>query len=225
MPLKLYYHPLSSFCWKALIALYENDTPFTPVMLDLSKPDQRDLLLNLSPIGKFPVLHDEARSHVVPESSVIIEYLDHYYPGRTRFIPSDLDLAQQIRLRDRFFDLYVHLPMQKMVGDRMRPKDQKDPKGVDEARARIGSCYDILEAELATRFANTISANVWTVGETFTLADCAAAPALFYGNQVQPFRDTHKNLKAYFDHLSARPSFARVIKEAEPYFAMFPRES
>jgi glutathione S-transferase len=214
MSLKLYYHPLSSFCWKVLIALYENDTPFTPVMLDLSKEAERATLLKLWPIGKFPVLRDEATDRTIPESSIIIEYLDNQYPGRTRLIPADPKLALQARLRDRFYDLYVHLPMQKVVGDRLRPAGQGDSFGVDEARARIASCYGMIDKEVANK--------TWAMGETFTLADCAAAPALFYGNKVLPFGD-HKNVTAYFARLLARPSFARVVKEAEPYFAMFPK--
>jgi glutathione S-transferase len=215
MSLKLYYHPLSSFCWKVLIALYENDTPFTPVMLDLGKVDEREMLLKLWPIGKFPVLRDEARERVIPESSIIIEYLDNHCPGRTRFIPADPDIARQTRLRDRFYDLYVHLPMQKVVGDRLRPAGNNDPFGVDEARARIASCYGMIDKEVAAR--------TWAMGDGFTLADCAAAPALFYGNMVAPFGDSHKNVMAYFERLKARPSFARVLKEAAPYLAMFPR--
>jgi glutathione S-transferase len=215
MSLKLYYHPLSSFCWKALIALYENDTPFTPVMVDLGNADERAALLKLWPIGKFPVLRDDATDRTIPETSIIIEYLDHQYPGRTRFIPADTDLARQTRLRDRFYDLYVHLPMQKVVGDRLRPEADRDRYGVDEAKARIESCYGMIDKEMAAR--------TWAMGEAFTLADCAAAPALFYGSMVVPFGDTRKNVAAYFERLKARPSFARVLKEAEPYFAMFPK--
>jgi glutathione S-transferase len=215
MSLKLYYHPLSSFCWKVLIALYENDTPFTPVMVDLGNAEERAELLKLWPIGKFPVLRDEARGSVIPESSIIIEYLDTHYPGRVRFVPADTDLARQTRLRDRFYDLYVHLPMQKAVGDRLRPARNSDPYGVDEAKARIESCYGMIDKEVATR--------TWAMGDTFTIADCAAAPALFYGNMVVPIGDAHKNLAAYFERLKARPSFARVLKQAEPYFAMFPK--
>ena len=215
MSLKLYYHPLSSFCWKVLIALYENDTPFTPVMVDLGSAEERAALLKLWPIGKFPVLRDDATDRTIPETSIIIEYLDNHYPGRTRFIPAEQKLALQTRLRDRFYDLYVHLPMQKVVGDRLRPPGNSDPFGVDEAKARIASCYGMIDKEMAAR--------TWAMGEAFTLADCAAAPALFYGSMVVPFGDNHKNLAAYFGRLKARPSFARVLKEAEPYFAMFPK--
>jgi glutathione S-transferase len=215
MALTLHFHPLSSYCHKALIALYENDVPFTPNMVDLSNQIERAALLNLWPIGKFPVLCDDARDRTVPESTVIIEYLDRYYPGATRFIPADVELAWQARLRDRFYDLYVHSPMQKIVGDRMRPEGRKDPQGVEEARARLRTAYGMIEQQMATR--------TWAMGEAFGLADCAAAPALFYANEVLPFGDAYPNLAAYFDRLKARPSYARVLKEAQPYFAMFPR--
>jgi glutathione S-transferase len=215
MSLTLYYHPLSSFCWKALIALYENGTPFTPQLVDLSNEAERAALLKLWPIGKFPVLRDAAADRVIPESSIIIEYLDTHYPGVTKFLPEDIDLARQIRLRDRFYDLYVHLPMQKIMGDRLRPADSKDPYGVDEARARLQSCYGMIDKEMSSRS--------WAMGDAFSLADCAAAPALFYGNMVAPFGEAHKNLSDYFERLQARPSFARVLKEAEPYFNMVPR--
>lgn len=217
MSLKLYFHPLSSFCWKTLIALYENDTPFAPQMVDLSNETERAALLRLWPVGKFPVLRDDARDRTIPESSIIIEYLDQHYPGRTRFIPADATLASQTRLRDRFYDLYVHLSVQKIVGDRMRPAGKKDPHGVEEAKARIQSCYGVIDREIATK--------TWAMGEAFSMADCAASPALFYANKVMPFGDTHGNVQAYFDRLKARPSFARVIGEAEPYFHLFPRET
>jgi glutathione S-transferase len=217
MSLTLHFHPLSSFCWKALIALYENDTPFEPRLVDLGNETERAALHKLWPIGKFPVLSDDARDRTIPESSIIIEYLDNYYPGRTRFIPADPKVALQTRLRDRFYDLYVHLSVQKIVGDRLRPEGKKDPHGVEEAKARIQSCYGMIDKEVA--------AKTWAMGEAFSLADCAASPALFYASKVMPLGDTHQNVTAYFDRLQARPSFARVIKEAEPYFAMFPQET
>ena len=215
MSLTLHFHPLASYCHKALIALYENDTPFTPNMVDLSNESERAALLKLWPIGKFPVLSDEARNQTVPESTVIIEYLDRYYPGRTQFLSADADRAWQTRLRDRFYDLFVHEPMQKIVGDRLRPEDKKDPHGVEEAKARLRTSYGMIDDEMATR--------TWAMGEAFSLADCAAAPALFYANEVMPFGESHQSVAAYFGRLKARLSYARVLKEAEPYFGMFPR--
>ena len=217
MSLTLHFHPLASYCHKVLIALYENETPFTPNLVDLGNEVERAALLKLWPIGKFPVLRDDARDQNVPESSIIIEYLDRYYPGRTQFITGDADRARGIRLRDRFYDLYVHEPMQKIVGDRLRPQGKDDPHGVEEAKARLKASYGMIDQEMASR--------TWAMGEAFSLADCAAAPALFYANEVLPFGDTHRNVAAYFNRLKARPSYARVLREAEPYFAMFPGEA
>jgi glutathione S-transferase len=215
MSLTLHFHPLSSFCWKALIALYQNDTPFTPNTVDLGNADERAALLKLWPIGKFPVLRDDARDQIIPESSIIIEYLDRHYPGRTQFIPTEPDRAWQARLRDRFYDLYLHLPMQKIMGDRLRPEGKKDPHGVEEARAQLRTSYDVIEEQMAD--------GVWAMGAAFGLADCAALPALFYGNMVEPFGESHKNVTAYFERLKTRPSVARVLREAEPYFKMVPK--
>jgi glutathione S-transferase len=217
MSLTLYYHPLSSFCWKALIALYENDIPFTAQVVDLTDERERAALSKMWPIGKFPVLRDQAKDRIVPESTIIIEYLDTHYPGATRFLPADADAARQTRLRDRFYDLYVHLPMQKIVGDRLRPAASRDPYGVDEAKARLTSCYGMIDKEVAQRS--------WAMGEAFSLADCAAAPALFYASMAVPFGAEHDNVAAYLERLKARPAFARVLKEAEPYFHMVPKEA
>ena len=216
MSLTLHFHPLSSFCWKALIALYENGVPFTPHLVDLGNPAERAALLKLWPIGKFPVLQDDARAEIVPESSVVIEYLDRHYPGRARLIPDDADRALQTRLRDRFYDLYVHLPMQKIMGDRLRPR-LLDAVGIlVSLRAQLRTSYAVIEQQMAR--------GAFAMGDDFSLADCAAAPALFYGSMVQPFGDGQKNLAGYFERLKARPSFARVLKEAEPYFGMVPKE-
>ena len=215
MSLTLYFHPLSSFCWKTLIALYENDTPFTPHMLRAGNEADLAGLLELWPVGKFPVLRDGARDQIIPESTIIIEYLDRYYPGRTRFIPAAPDLAWQTRLRDRFYDLYVHLPVQNIIGDRLRPLAAKDPHGVEQARARLRSCYEIIDRQMAGCH--------WAMGEAFCLADCAALPALFYANKVEPIGEKHSNVTAYLERLKARPSVARVLTEAEPYFNLFPQ--
>lgn len=215
MSLTLYYHPFASYCQKVLIALYENGAPFTPKFVDLGDPKQRAELVALWPIGKFPVLRDEARGQTIPESSIIIDYLDRHYPGRIRLIPEETGLALETRLRDRVFDLYLHAPMQALVGDRLRPAGSRDPFGVEEARARLRSSYDMIERDIAGR--------QWAVGEAFTMADCAAAPALYYADLVEPFRDSHPGLAAYFERLLRRPSFARVVEEAGPYRHLFPR--
>jgi glutathione S-transferase len=215
MTLTLNFHPLSSYCMKELIALYENDTPFKPQIVDFSNAAQAAEFRSMWPVGKFPVLRDEAGDRMIPESSIIIEYLDQHYPGRTRFLPADPDAARQMRFRDRFFDLYVQGPMQKIVGDRLRPQGKKDELGVEQARTQLKTALDIVDREMA--------ANTWAMGDAFGMADCAAAPALYYANLVAPFIETHKNATAYLDRLMRRPSFARTVKEAEPYRAMFPK--
>jgi glutathione S-transferase len=217
MSLTLHFHPLSSFCWKVLIALYENDIAFTPNQVDLTNPAERAAFLKLWPIGKFPVLVDAERGETVPESSVIVEYLDRHHPGRTRFIPADPDAALETRLRDRFYDLYIHLPMQEIVGDRLRPQDRRDPFGVAAARSRIRGSYAMVEEQMASR--------PYAVGTAFTLADCAALPALFYADRVEPFAAEHRNIAAYVERLRQRPSVARVLEEAKPFFHMFPKEA
>lgn len=216
MSLELYFHPLSSFCWKVLVALYENDTPFAPHLVDLSNAVAAAEFKKMWPIGKFPVLRDEAMDRVVPESSIIIEYLDQHYPGETRFLPADRDLARQTRLRDRFFDLYVHLPMQKIVGDRLRPAGKGDAHGVEQVKAQLLTALGMVDGDMATR--------TWAMGDAFGMADCAALPALYYANLVTPFTSTHKHAAAYLDRLTRRPSVARTLREAEPYRHLFPQE-
>ena len=167
------------------------------------------------PIGKFPVLCDEAKARTIPESSMIIEYLARHYPGTTELIPEDADLAWETRLRDRFYDLYVNVPMQKIVTDRLRPAGRNDPHGVEEARRLLQTAYGLIDQEMETR--------TWAIGDAFSMADCAAAPAMYYANLVMPFGDAHRNAAAYLGRLMERPSFARVVEEAKPYRALFPK--
>jgi glutathione S-transferase len=214
MSLKLYFHPLSSFCQKVLVALYENDTPFEPHIVDLADETSRAELLKVWPLGKFPVLRDTVKDRTIPESSIIIEYLAQHYPGRTQLVPDDAELARQTRLSDRFFDLYVSEPTTKVVTDRLRPAGKNDPYGVEQAKARLQTAYRMIDQDMATK--------TWATGKAFSMADCAAAPPLFYANMVMPFADTHKNVAAYFDRLMARPSYARVVDEARPYLKLFP---
>jgi glutathione S-transferase len=216
MSLTLYMHPLSSFCHKALIALYENATPFTAKIVDFGDADQRAAFMRVWPIGKFPVLRDDARNETIPESSIIIEYLTRYYPGAAKLIPDDAEAALKVRAKDRFFDLYIHDPMQRVVADRLRPANAKDPMSVAASRERIAQAVDILEVELRP--------GGWAVGDAFTMADCAAAPALYYANEVAPFKDSHPNVAAYMGRLHQRPSYARAFAEAQPFMHMFPRE-
>ncbi|MDW9770599.1 glutathione S-transferase family protein [Sinorhizobium meliloti] len=197
MTLTLYLHPLASFCHKVLIALYEAGTPFKPQIVDLGNPAEHARYLEVWPVGKIPVLHDSARDRTVPETSVIIEYLDQHYPGAQPLIPRDDALALEARLWDRFFDLYVQVPMQKIVTD-----------------TSLATAYDLAERHFRDRR--------FAAGESFSIADCAAAPALFYAGIVAPFDGTHPNLGAYFERLLERPSFQRTLAEARPYFPLFP---
>jgi len=214
MALTLYYHPLASFCWKALIPLYENDTPFEGQIVDLMDEPSAAAFKRIWPIRRFPVLHDGTRDRTVPESSIIIEYLDQHYPGRVRLVPHDPDLARETRFRDRFYDLYVHEPMQKIVTDRLRPPGKNDPHGVETARALLRTSLGMIDQDMA--------AKTWAMGEAFTMADCAASPALFYADKVMPLGATWSNAAAYLERLKQRPAFTRVLNEAEPYFKNFP---
>jgi glutathione S-transferase len=214
MSLILYYHPLASFCHKVLIALYENGTPFHGQIVDLGDPVASAEFFKLWPVGKIPLLRDASRGRTIPETTIIIEYVGRHHPGAAPLLPSEEDTRLDVRLWDRFFDTYVQIPMQKIVGDRLRAEDDKDPKGVGEARATLETAYGMIEAAMADR--------TWIAGDGFSMADCAAAPALFYADIVAPFSETHPNIAAYFERLVARPSVARVLEEAKPYFQYFP---
>ena len=217
MSLTLYMHPLASFCQKVLIAFYENDTPFEPRIVNLADETSRAEFLKIWPIGRMPVLRDEARDRTIPESSIIIEYLAQHYAGKMQLVPTDADLARQTRFRDRFYDLYVQEPMQKIVTDRLRPAGNNDPHGVERAKGLLQAAYGMIEHDMSTK--------TWAMGDAFSMADCAAAPALFYADLVLPFGDTYPNTAAYLRRLRERPSFARVVREAEPYRALFPKEN
>jgi len=214
MSLTMHLHPLASFCWKPLIALYENGTPFAAVIVDLGDEQSRAAFLRISPTGKMPALRDDARDRTVLESTIVIEYLAAHYPGPVDLVPADIDLALIVRQADRFYDFYVQAPMQKIVADRLRPQDKIDPFGVEEARAQLRNAYAIIEQDMQSK--------TWATGEAFTMADCAAAPALFYANKVEPLGDKYPAVKRYHDRLLQRPSVVRVIEEAQPYFKFFP---
>jgi glutathione S-transferase len=214
MSLELYFHPLASFCMKALVALYENDTPFKPHLLDLADASVRADFAAMWPLAKMPLLRDHAKDRNIPEATIIIEYLAHHYPGQTALIPADDDLAWQARLRDRFHDLYVNAPMQKVVTDKFRPAGKHDPHGIELAKEMLKTSYGIVDQEMKTK--------TWAIGDAFTMADCSAAPALYYANKVLPFGAAHRNAAAYLGRLMERPSFVRVLEEAKPYFALFP---
>jgi len=214
MSFELYYHPLSSYCWKALIALYEAEIPFEKHLVDLQDPAERAAFLEVTPLGKFPVLRDAKLARAIPESSILIEHLAHAAPSAARLVPSSPKLALEVRAKDRFFDLYVMEPMSKIVEDKIRPEAERDPRGVAAAHARLAGAYAIAEGFLGE--------SSWATGEAFTLADCAAAPALFYADKVHPLTSASPGTRDYLARLCARPSFARVLREAEPYMSMFP---
>lgn len=214
MHLQLFLHPLSSYCHKVLIALYENEIPFEAKRID--DPAVAAEYARLSPLKRFPILRDVERNQVIPESTIIIEYLQACFPGRTKLIPDDPQLAWQVRLRDRFCDNYLHTPVQKFAGDHMRPQGKRDAYGVDEAKALFAKALALVDAEIAGR--------TWAMGDTFTLADCSAAPTIFYGDRFfGPFRQSHPNALAYLDRLMARPAYARALEEAKPFMHLLPK--
>ncbi|KAB0507394.1 MULTISPECIES: glutathione S-transferase family protein [Pseudomonas] len=210
MSLTLYYHPLASFCHKVLIALYENGTEFERRIIDLGDAADSAELLALWPIGKFPVIRDPVHQRNLPESSIIIEYLDRQYPGKHRLVPDDWDSALEVRLWDRFFDHYVQVPMQQIVSDRLHATNGD----LSRERATLETAYGMLDRRMASR--------IWVASPAFSMADCAAAPALFYARTLVPFPDDYRHLSAYFERLVQRPSFQRVIDEARPWFSYYP---
>jgi glutathione S-transferase len=214
MSLTLHYHPLASFCWKVQIALYENETPFTGEVVNLGDKQASAHFFDLWPVGKMPVLRDDRRDRTVPETTVIIEYLDRYYPGAQKLLPADEELRLDARLWDRFFDFYVQQPMQRIVAQQLRPEAERDPRAVPESTATLQTAYGMLERQMSTR--------TWVTGDAFTLADCAAFPALFYSGTLVPFAETHPKTANYFERLTQRPSVRRVIDEARPYFKFYP---
>jgi glutathione S-transferase len=212
MALTLYYHPFSSYSWKALIPLYEAGTPFKARRID--DPEAAAEWKRRWPIARFPVLVEEESGLTLPEASIIIEYLDRHYPGPQPMLPSDPDRQLEVRLLDRLFDNYLHASMQKIVGDRLRDAARRDAQGVEEAHAMLDTCYAWLEAHMAGR--------QWAVGDGFTLADCAAAPALFYADWVHPIGDAFPTVAAYRARLLARPSVKRAVDDARPFRPLFP---
>ena len=208
----LYAHPFSSYCQKVLIALYENDTPFEFRMLLPGDEQATAEFQALWPLKRFPVLVDEGRT--VVEASIIIEHLELHHPGPVRLIPEEARAALPVRMMDRFFDNYVMTPQQRIVFDAIRPAEHRDPYGAAEARAMLDTAYRWLDGEMAGR--------EWAAGESFSLADCAAAPALFYADWTHPIGEAFRNVHAYRRRLLARPSFARAVDEARPFRPLFP---
>jgi glutathione S-transferase len=211
MPLTLYAHPFASYCWKPLIALYENTTPSAYRLVEDAAG--RAELESLWPMKKFPLLRDGDATIV--ESSIIVEYLIRRHPGTTRMKPVNDDAALAVRFMDRFFDNYVMTPMQTLVSDRIRTETERDAKGVAEARKMLDVAYGWLEEQLTPQ--------AWESGSTFSLADCSAAPALFYADWVHPVGDRFPGVRAYRGRVLARPSVARVVDEARPFRKLFPQ--
>jgi glutathione S-transferase len=214
MALTLLFHPLASFCHKVLIALYENRIDFRAETVDFGDPGSAAALLQKWPVGKIPVLYDDSLDRTVPETSIIIEYLQQHYPGPVSLLPEDQDAGLEARLWDRFFDLYVSAPMQTIVADRLRHENAKDPLGVADARKTLDTAYAMIEVQVASA--------PWAIGDQFTIADCAAAPGLFFASIVHPFGESRAHLRRYFERLLERPSVRRTLAEAQPYFSMFP---
>jgi glutathione S-transferase len=212
MTLQFFAHPFSSYCQKVLIALYENGTPFTYRMLAPGEDENGAEFAKLSPMQRMPLLVDKGRS--VFESSIVIEYLELYHPGPVRLVPQDGDAALEVRKMDRVFDNYIMTPMQTIVFDFIRAPELRDAHGVARARAMLDRAYAWLDGLMAGR--------KWAAGDNFTLADCAAAPSLFYADWVHPIPEQFASLRAYRTRLLARPSFARAVDEGRPYRSYFP---
>lgn len=209
MSLTLHSHPLSSHCWKVLIALHELGLPFEARLVNLGDPAERAAYAALWPTAKIPLLTDGER--VVPETSLQIEYLDR---GRHQLLPEGFDAQLQVRLWDRLFDCYVMAPMQHYIAQQLRPEAERDAKAQADAVAALGRAYDMIESRRGDHH--------WAAADTFTMADCAAAPALFYASTIRPFSSEHQRLAAYFERLLARPSVWRCIVEARPVFRYYP---
>ena len=211
--LTLHYHPLSSYCHKVLIAIDVLGVEVDKRLLNPGDPEERTAYRALWPTGKMPLLVDGLRP--VPESSIIIEHLQRHHarPGRT-LIPDGPDAALDVRLWDRLFDLYVMTPMQALTADLLRPQGERDARGVAQAREGLASAYAFIDRHLDGR--------TWASGNAFSLADCAAAPALFYALPYVPLAPQQVHLAAYFERLVAHPSVARTIDQARPYFKLYP---
>lgn len=210
--LSLFAHPFSSYCWKVQIALYENRTDYEYKLLGADQADNQTLLSRISPHGKFPVLVDDERA--IFESSIIIEYLQQFHPGDRMLIPGDSLDALEVRKMDRFFDNYVMTPMQRIVSDFIRKPAERDSLTVSEAKLMLSRSYQWLETYLIGRD--------FACGADFSLADCAAAPSLFYADWVYDIGQEFPLLRAYRKRLLARKSVMDSVEKARPYRSYFP---
>jgi glutathione S-transferase len=212
MSLALYGHPFASFVWKPLIALYERGLTFDFRMVDSDYPQNARRMAELSPTGQFPALVDGDRK--VTQSNSIIEYLDLFHGDAPPMVPENAREALDARMIADVFDDYIHAQTQRIVGDALRGEDERDPRGVADAHILMERCYDWMEPRL--------HGQEWATCGGFTIADCAAAPALFYGDWVHPIPARCTALAAYRARLLSRPSVARVVEEARPYRPFFP---
>ncbi|MCQ8784133.1 glutathione S-transferase family protein [Mangrovibrevibacter kandeliae] len=212
MSLQLFIHPFASYCWKVLIALNEQGLKFEVRLLDGSDAPTGEEFAERWPLRKMPILVDAGRT--VVESTIIIEHLELHHAAERRLLPADAAVALDIRLMDRIFDTYIHAPMQAIVADALRPEGSRDALGTAQAKATLATAYAWIEGRL--------QAGVWACGESFTLADCAAAPALFYADWVCAIPPELALLRDYRRRLLARPSVARCVEDARPFRSLFP---
>jgi len=207
--LELFGHPFSSCTQKVLIALWADGTDFNYRMIE--SPENMAELKRHSPFGMFPLIIDDGRA--IFETTPIIEHLQAHHPGPTRWIP-DGEQGRKVRFLDRFFDLYVMSNMQKAGNDILRPEGSRDPYGVEKARTDLKLAYDWLEANLGD--------GSWAVAEDFSLADCAAAPSLFYADWLEEIGAGRPRLSSYRARLLAHPAVSRAVDEGRPYRHYFP---
>lgn len=211
--LTLHYHPLSSHCQRVLIAIDLLGVDVERRLLNLADPAERAAHLALWPLGKMPLLVDRGR--VIPETSIIIEHLQRTHAQHgARLIPDEADAAIAVRLWDRLVDLYVMIPMQALTADLLTPQAERDPRSVERARATLSTSYAVIDRQLQGR--------TWLAGDTFSMADCTAAPSLFYAMTYLPVAPEHAQLAAYFERLLEHPAVAAVIDHARPYFRFYP---
>ena len=207
--MKLFYNPISTYSQKVLIALYEKGIDFEPEIVNLMDADARTLYREVYPLGKVPCLQLED-GHIIPESSIIVEYLDPM--AEPTLIKGDADEQRRIRFKDRMFDLYLNEAVVTLLFQGMKPESEQDPERIDKAKFHIATMYGFMENELSTQpYAN---------GEEFLMSDCSAAPGLFYAEQIAPFAE-HQNISAYWERLKSRPSVQRTHEEAAPILAEF----
>ncbi len=212
MALTLYGHPFSSYTQKVIMALYENGTPFEFRCIGPDTPQYSAEWLRRWPLGKFPLLVDGERN--VVETSIIIEYLQAVHPGPVRLLPADPMPALDVRFLDRFFDLHVMTPVQHAVGAALTRDSSRSQEGLAHAVSKLELAYAWLEGHLAGK--------TWAAGGEFTMADCAAAPALFYADWIHRISEKYSLLRGYRARLLTRPSFARAVEEARPFRPLFP---